>query len=137
MRVKSESEIKKNYEDATTLVPGRYEAGVRGAEWQAPSVAGQALYVAQMSSPDILARREKGIRTISDAQWQSDAITKGKGIIGARMKAASDKQVSGFAPYRAVLESITLPPRSADGMTNLMNRAGPIVSALENKKKAM
>ena len=135
MKVKSESEIKANYESSTALVPARFEAGVRSATWQAEALRGQNLYVEQMSKPDILARRNKGIGNVSDDAWRTQAIEKGRNIIGARMKAASDKQVSGYRPYREVLSGLTLPDRVGDPMTNLTNRAGAVVTALSNKKR--
>lgn len=137
MKVKSESEIKKNYEDSTTLVPARFEAGVKTASWKDEAIAGQDLYEEQMSDPDVLARRRAGIDRVSDESWRKDTIDKGKNVIAKRMKDASDKQVAGFRPYRAVLEGIELPPRVADGMQNLINRAGPIVEKLQKKKKEL
>lgn len=137
VKVKSNSEIKQAYEESTATVPRRFKAGVSTAEYQAPALAGQDLYVEQMQRPEILARRAKGIQNISDTEWRKATIDKGATIIGARMKAASQKQVDGFAPYRTALEGVTLPPRTADPMANLMNRAGAIVQALVDKKKEL
>lgn len=137
VKVKSETEIKKNYEDSTSLVPARFEAGVKSATWKAEALAGQDLYVEKMTMPDILARRAAGIERVNDESWRSETISKGKGVIGARMKAASGKQVAGFRPYREALLATELPPRTADGMQNLINRAGAIVQAMEAKKKEL
>ena len=135
VKVKPESEIKKNYEDSTALVPARFEAGVRSATWQSEALAGQDLYVEQMTRPDILARRSAGIEKISDETWRRNTIDKGKTIIGARMKQASQKQIEGFRPYREALQAVDLPPRTADPMTNLINRAGAVVQAMVDKKR--
>lgn len=135
VKVKPESEIKKNYEDSTALVPARYEAGVRAATWQTEALAGQDLYEEQMRRDEILKRRRAGIEKISDEAWKKAAIDKGRNVIGARMKAASDKQVAGFRPYREVLLAVDLPAKTADPMANLLNRAGAVVMALVNKKK--
>lgn len=136
VKIKSEAEIKKNYEDSTALVPGRFEAGVNSATWMNEALAGQSLYETQMSNAAILRRRSTGISKVSDAQWRMDTITKGKGIIGTRMKAASDKQVTGFRPYRTAIESLSLPAKVADPMQNLLNRAGAVVQALVSTKAA-
>ena len=135
VKVKSESEIKKNYEDSTALVPARFEAGVKTATWQSEAMAGQDLYVEQMSRSDVLARRAKGIEKVSDEQWKRAAIDKGRAVIGQRMKQASDKQVAGFRPYREALLSVDLPARTSDPMQNLINRAGAVVQAMVDKKK--
>ncbi len=137
VKVKSETDIKTNYEASTALVPARFEQGVRAATWQNEALKGQNLYVERMSMPDVLARRSKGIGNVSDDAWRTAAIEKGRNVIGARMKAASDKQVSGFRPYREVLTGLTLPDKVADPMTNLTNRAGAVVKALSDKKREM
>lgn len=136
VKVKSESEAKKNYEDSTALVPGRYAAGVNTATWQGPAQAGQGLYEEQMRRAEILQRRSTGIGKVSDAQWKSAAITKGQNVIGSRMKAASQDQVDGFRPYRSALEGLTLPAKTADPMANLLNRAGAVVDVMVKTKAA-
>jgi len=134
VKVKSETEIKKNYEDSTALVPARFEAGVKSATWRDAALDGQDLYETKMAMPEILARRAAGIERVSDETWRTDTVAKGKGVIGARMKAASGKQVAGFRPYREALLATELPAREADGMTNLINRAGAVVKAMMDKK---
>lgn len=135
VKVKPESEIKKNYEDSTALVPGRFEAGVKGASWHDEALAGQSLYEEQMRRDEILRRRASGIEKVSDESWRKNTIDKGKAVIGARMKGASSKQVEGFRPYREALLAVDLPAKTADPMQNLINRAGAVVTALVEKKK--
>jgi hypothetical protein len=135
VKVKPESDAKKNYEDSTALVPARFEAGVKSASWQDAAKEGQDLYVTQMTNSDVLARRSKGIDKVSDEQWRIKTVQKGKNIIGTRMKDASEDQVRGFRPYREALVAVELPPKVADPMANLMNRAGAVVKALVDKKK--
>ncbi len=135
VKVKPESEIKKNYEDSTALVPARYEAGIRNATWQQEALAGQDLYEEQMRKEEILRRRAAGIAKVSDESWKQDAINKGRNVIGARMKAASGKQIEGFRPYREALASLDLPPRTSDPMTNLIERAGAVVMKMVETKK--
>jgi len=134
VKVKSETDSKKNYEDSTALVPGRFEQGVKAAVWQSEAIDGQALYEEQMRRDEILKRRSKGIERVSDESWRRDTIEKGKNIIATRMKNASDKQVANFRPYREVLVGLDLPPKTADPMANLMNRGGAVVKALVDKK---
>ena len=137
VNVKPESEIKKNYEDSTALVPARFEAGVKAASWQEEALEGQDLYEEQMRRDEILARRAAGIAKVSNETWRTDTIAKGRNVIAARMKAASGKQVAGFRPYREALLAVELPPKTADPMQNLINRAGAVVAALVAKKKEL
>jgi hypothetical protein len=137
MKVKSASQAQANYTAASALVPARYEAGVSTSDWQAKALDGQALYVQRLQDPEVLARRAKNIGKVSDSDWRSAAITKGRGIIGARMTAAAPKQQANWAPYRSALEALTLPAKTADPMTNLTNRAGAVVQAMVATKKSV
>ena len=134
MQVKSQSDIRKNFEQSTTIVTERYKTGVAGAEWKDEALAGQDLYTARMQDPNVLARRTKGINKVSDDQWRSATATKGAPVIAARMKDASGKQAANFEPYRQLLESITLPAKTTDPMQNVVNRVAPIAVAFANKK---
>jgi hypothetical protein len=136
VKVKPEADIKKNYEDSTALVPGRFEAGVRLASWQTEALDGQRLYEEQMRRDEILKRRAAGVNKVSNEAWRKDTIDKGKSVIGARMKAASDKQVAGYRPYREALSAVTLPAKTTDPMQNLINRAGAVVDAMVKTKQA-
>lgn len=135
VRVKSETDIKENYEKSTGDVGRRFEIGVKVAEWKEPSIAGQDLYEEQMSKADVLARRKSGIDRVSDAEWRESTIKKGKTIIGARMKDASGKQIARYRPYRTLIEGITLPPKTADVETNIMQRCVPIAVAQRKLKE--
>lgn len=126
MKVKSQSAIKKNFEASTALVTQRYKDGLVGATWKEEAKDGQDLYEQMMSDPAVLARREKGIDRVSDEEWRQAATNKGGPIIAGRMKDSSAKQASRFEPYRNALEAMTLPPRTADPATNVLNRVTPI-----------
>ena len=137
MKVKSQSDIKKNYDQATSIVTERYKAGVNTASWKDSALAGQDLYVQTMQDPNILARRNKGINKVSDDEWRNDTINKGSGVIAARMKAAAPKQAANFEPYRAALEGMTLPPRTTDPAQNVANRVTPIAVKFRELKNSL
>jgi hypothetical protein len=136
VNVKPESEIKKNYEASTSLVPERFKAGVSRASWQSNARQGQELYEQQMARAEVLRRRLAGIEKVSDEAWKNATIEKGQNVIAQRMRDASQKQVDGYRPYREALISLDLPPRVADPMQNLMNRAGAVVQAMTQVKRA-
>lgn len=136
VKVTSSAQAQKNYEDSTTLVAGRYEAGVNTATWQLEALAGQKVYEEKMRMAEILARRAKNISKVSDSEWRKATIDKGRNVIGARMKAAAPKQQANWAPYRSALEALTLPDRTADGMANFLNRGGAVVKAMMDTKAA-
>jgi hypothetical protein len=134
LQVKSQSQIKTNYEQSTSIVTDRYKTGVAGASWKDDALAGQDLYVARMADPNVLARRTAGINEVSDDEWRNNTITKGSGVIAARMKAASADQASGFEPYRAILQNMTLPAKTTDPAQNVINRVVPIAVAFAEQK---
>lgn len=126
VRVKSETDIKANYEKSTSDVGRRFKIGVKTAVWKEPSIAGQDLYEEQMRRDEVLKRRRAGIERTTDESWRKDTMEKGANIIGDRMKKASGKQVERYRPYRNLLETIDLPSRVADVTQNIMNRCVPI-----------
>ena len=87
MKVKSQSDIKKNFESSTALVTDRYKTGVKTAAWKDAAKDGQDLYEQMMADPAVLSRREKGIDRVSDEEWRTAAQEKGAPIIASRMKA--------------------------------------------------
>lgn len=135
VKVKSNADIKTNYTAGANVAGTRYKQGVSTADWQNAALNGQDLYIQMMQQAEVLARRASGISKVSDSTWRQAATDKGAPIIGARMIAAADKQVNGFAPYKAALESLSLPAKTVDPMQNLVNRAGAVVQALVNTKK--
>ena len=130
VKVKPLTEIQKNYADSSGTAAARYKAAIPRITWQTEALDGQDLYVAQMSDPDVLARREDGINKVSDTEFRDAMLKKGAGVIGSRIKAAAPKMASGYAPIRSALEAVTLEARTADPDTNIDNRVKPIVHAM-------
>jgi len=131
MVVKTAAEARANLEAAISYIPDRYEAGIRKADWQsaAGSDQAEANFADQMSKVISEKRRQKGIRSISNADWQSAAIGKGKPVIGERLRAAIDKQSRNWSPIydRVVAKIAALPPKTTDFRANINNRLVPVV----------
>ena len=130
VRVKPLEEIKKNYVGSAATASVRYAAAIPRITWQSEALAGQDLYVAQMTNPSVLARRASGISEVSDSDFKDALTKKGAGRISGGISGAGDKMASGYAPIRSALESVTLPARVADPDTNIENRVKPIVHAM-------
>jgi predicted exporter len=136
VKVKSLEQIKENYKTGASVAPARYQAAVSVANWHDPATSdeAQALWVAKITDPAVQARRVRRMASVPNSVWQNQAKTVGGVRIGPGMTGAVDKQASGFAPYRSVLESIDLPARTTDPDTNIDNRVKPIARALHQKK---
>lgn len=130
VKMPSKQAIEQAYRSAIPVVSGRYKTGVEGTQnWKQAAIDGQGLYVQKMQDTSVLARREKGLNKVSDADWKTGALNKGVSRIGPGMEAGAAKQSAGYEPIRAALESVNLPPRTADPMSNIDNRVKPIVQA--------
>lgn len=137
VKVKSQTQIEQNYRNSAGKAGTNYAAAIDGIVWQGEALEGQDLYVQQMQNPEVLNRRASGIAKVSDSEFKRALREKGAPVIAGRMTAASGKMAQNFAPYRAALEGVSLPPRSADPMQNVDNRVKPIVQAMVDTKKSM
>jgi len=126
--------VVQKWQDSTGRVPTAYTQGVQSASWQAPAIAGQALYVAEMQNPQVLARRSTGIAKVSDSTWRSDAVTKGSARIASGMTAAVPAFQAGMAKNLATIQGVTIAARTTDPMANIDNRVKPIAAALHAQK---
>ena len=136
MNVKPTSQSRKKYEDASGRAGAAYKDGIRNSTgWKEKAIAGEALYAAKVQEAIAAGRRAKALEAVSEEDWKNNAINKGSARIGAGMKAGAGKWEKNWAPYGDTLKGVNLPARTASGMDNLMNRAGAVVQAMENKKK--
>ena len=138
VKVKSAAEIDKNYRDAISRVPAKYKAGVeRTTDWQEKAAAAEELWAAKIQEAAAEKRRQKGIARVSNEDWKRKAATLGAERIARGMSENADKRTKNFEPFRAALEGVSLPPRTADPLANVDNRVKPIVKALVDTKKSL
>lgn len=139
MKVKSVSETTAAWQASHSRVPQAYSAGIARTDgWQAAanSASAKANYEAGISAAIAEDRRGKGLAAVSDAAWKQKAQNKGsKNILTGLAEAVPDYQ-NQMGKVVSVLQGVNLPARTTDGMTNLTQRAGAVVTALENAKKA-
>ena len=135
--VKPQAEITKNFIDGASKAPAKYKAGVSRADWQGPagSEEAESNYSAGVAEAVAAKSRQKGVQNTSNAAWQQKAGNEGAARIGPGMVASSGKQAQNWAPSRAVIEGMTLAPRTRDAATNVQNRSLPLAVALQEEKK--
>lgn len=133
VKMPSQAQIQQRYTSAISVVPERYKNGVEGTtDWKQRAIDGQNLYVQKMQDQSVLARREAGLQKVTDADWKTNALSKGVQRIGTGMTAGAAKQAANYEPVRKAMESLTLPARVADANTNIDNRVKPVVAAAKN-----
>jgi len=137
MVLKTKEEARANFEAAVAYIPSRYEAGIRKADWQSAAASEQAEknYADAIQKAVAEKRRLKGVKKISNSDWQEAAVTKGAPIIGERIRAALGKWEANWGPiYDRVAAKVgALPPKTTDWRANINNRLVPVV---EEWKKA-
>jgi hypothetical protein len=137
MVLKSKAEARANFEAAIAYIPSRYEAGVRKADWQTAAASDQAEknFADAMSKAIAAKARQAGVKAVSNANWQTAAITKGAPIIGERIRAALSDWEKNWGPIYDQVASVipTLPAKTTDFRANINNR---LVKVVETWKKA-
>ena len=129
--MKSKEEARANFEASISYIPARYEAGVRKADWATPAGSEQAEsnYAAGVQEAISKKTRQAGVRKVSNTDWQNAAVTKGRPIIGERIRGALTKWATNWGPiYDGVVSKVsTLPPKTTDFRANINSRLVPVV----------
>jgi len=129
-------QVNENWIAAQGRVPAAYSKGIDNAkDVIGKAIAGEANYAAGVSQAVAEGSRAKGLAKISDADWKKAAKEKGAARIAAGMKAGEAKFSAGMSKNLATIQSVTIPPRTQDGMANIDNRLKPIAAALMAQKK--
>lgn len=68
--------------------------------------------------------------------WQTAAIAKGPSRFSEGVNLATDKYEKGFAPYRDVIDKLSLPPRGPKGDPTNIQRVAAVAKALHDEKLA-
>ena len=133
---KSLDQTQRKWEAAIGRVPQAYVEGVNAAkDVIAKGVAAEELYAQRVQEAIASKRRARKLAEVSDEQWRTAAKEKGGARIGPGMSAAKQKFNVGISKVLSTLQSVSLPPRTADPMANIDNRVKPIVAALRKLKE--
>jgi hypothetical protein len=106
---------------------------------RASSNDAQANFEAAMKDPKVLKRRQNNLRKLSEEDLNRSMQAKGGSAYSAGVMNAGEKWANNVQPYFSELVTITksLPPRTRDPKTNVMNRVAPIAVGLRAKKESM
>lgn len=116
-----------------------YEAGVRTPrkDWGRTTLAATDAYKAGIQESLAKGTWAKGVTRAGHAGWQAGAIEKGVPRWGPGVQVAEPKYAKGFAPYRAAIAAVVLPPRFARRDPRNMARVAAVVDALVKAKMAL
>ena len=124
------AEARKRLEQALSVIPDRYRAGIQTAEWQQNTLKAAQTWKAAMQKIVSTNRWEQGVQKTSNETWRTHAM-QAADLIPQRLRNALDKWQSKFGPiYQSVLSTVqSLPPRTADPIQNVDTRVKPVVRA--------
>jgi len=135
--IKGISEIADKWASVT---PGRatyYETGVATTQkdWAAVTANAQDTYERGVSEAVSRGAFAKGVQDAGTAKWRESTLAK-KARWGEGVRLGKDNYATGFAPFRAVIESVQLPPRGPRGDPANYERSQAIGAALSAARKA-
>lgn len=102
----------------------------------ASSDEAEALYAEKIQRAITRKSRQKGLNRISESDMNKGMEATGAAAYRNKTAAKVDKMMANVEPYLDALDDLEgrLPPRTADRMANLMNRAGLVVQTLGDLK---
>jgi len=135
--IKSMSEIAKKWAEVT---PGRaayYETGVRttAKDWAGAAAGAVTAYESGVQEAIGRGAYQSGGAARGTAGWREATLAK-KARWAAGVRLGESRYTTGFAPFRAVIESVTLPPRGARGDPGNYARCEAIGLALTAARKS-
>jgi len=122
-----------------SVTPGRraeYEKGIAAPlkDWEANTLAAEATYGAAITEAIARNAYGRGVKSVGTAKWQKKAREVGPSRWTQGIGVAQPDYEVGFAPYRDIIERVTLPPRGVKGDPGNLRRVEIIAKALHDKK---
>jgi hypothetical protein len=132
------SDIAAKWANVTPQRSPDYEAGVRSPrkDWKAATAAANESYKTGLQASIAADSWVKGVNKAGTETWQEGSLTKGVDRWGPGVALAEPKYAEGFAPYRAAIAGLTLPPRFARRDPRNLNRVKAVVDAMIATKVA-
>lgn len=135
--IKSMSEIAKKW---ATVTPGRapyYETGVRttAKDWAGNAAGAVTAYEQGVTEAIGRGAFQKGVSERGTSGWREATLAK-KARWADGVRGGEARYMTGFAPFRAVIEGVTLPPRGPRGDPANYARSEAIGLALTAARKA-
>lgn len=132
MDVKDMSTISDKFARRAGQAGPDYERGATNPRraWAAATSAAEANYEAGVQAAIGKKRFGRGVAKAGDAKFARGVKEKGVARYGPGVAAATGDYAAGFEPFRAALQSTTLPPRRARRDPSNLARVGAVVQAM-------
>jgi len=137
--IKSVDQIAEKWARVTPQRTADYESGVRNPrkDWARSTAAASDAWKSGVQAAIAASSFSKGVARVGTAKWQEGAVSKGVPRWGAGVSIGKDAYQTGFAPYQAAIERVSLPPRFARRDPRNLERVKAIVDAMSAVKKTL
>jgi len=137
-KIRSIAEIAAKWGDVTPRREAYYRHGIESPKkvWVEEASAASDAWREGVTAAAAEDRFGKGVAAVGQEKWKKGALEKGvkMGRWREGVAIAKDEYAKGFAPYRDVIEAITLPPRGPKGDPRNIERVSIVTAALHAKK---
>ncbi|MBA7612654.1 hypothetical protein ES703_19890 [subsurface metagenome] len=139
MEVMSLTNIVRKWIGRVSIATEEYKDGVTTPrrDWESETAAAETRWADAMREVIAKGLWLAGVRKAGTAKWKEKTLSLGVARWPSGVAAAEDDYRSGFAPYHAVLEALTLPPRYARGDVRNYARSQFVGVALRKRKLEM
>ena len=115
--VKSLDRISEKWARQSAVSEPSYIEGIENprADWEAQTLAAEGSFERGIQQAISNKSFGKGVKAAGTSKWQENARNKGPRRWSEGISFAKDAYELGFAPFRAILERLQLPPRGPKG----------------------
>jgi hypothetical protein len=136
LKVKDAATSAQKYVTNASAAAPAYTTGVSGAgnSWQTATAASATTWQAGVQAAASSGRFANSVTPAAANKYQTRASTVGAQRYPAGVASAQTAYQNGVAPYTAVLQNLTLPPRQPKGSPANNQRVAVVTAALRAKK---
>jgi hypothetical protein len=134
--VKSSQDSADKWASRSAAAGGDYKKGVQQPKrsWAQATSDSQDAWKEGVTAAASSGRFASGVNAAGDGKWQRKAATVGASRYSSGVQAGKGDYQAGFAPYKSVIEGVTLPPRGPKGSPSNYQRVQAVGEALHNAK---
>jgi len=136
IKIKSAGEIAGKWARVTPQRAADYQAGVKdtSVDWAGPTKAAEGRYEQGVQEAITKKRFGSGVSAAGTEKWRSKTEAVGVQRWPQGVRVAENDYEKGFAPYRDVIEGVSLPEKFAKGDPRNYDRVVAVGTALHTKK---
>ncbi len=136
--IKEMDEIVRRWSEVTPLRSDQFRFGVENPkhDWRSNTELSNDNWKQAVGSIRVKQSFETGVKRSGTEKWQEKTLSLGVARWGPGVAKSKPQYETGFAPYRALLDGMVLPPRFETGNPNNFRRAEKVAKELHALKLA-